>query len=326
MNAIFDTNPLLDFSGLPRFDAIRAPHVTFAVDQLLAEARTVIDAVATDPRPPTWDTVASPLADVLDRLDRTWSAVHHLNAVVSTPELREAYHTNLPKITAFHAELAQDLRLYDRYRSLSASPGFATLDGAKRKLIENELRDFRLGGAELPADRKARLKAVQEELANLSAQFDDNVLDATNDWALYVDDEARLASIPHEVLAEARSAAQSDGRTGWKLTLRMPCYRPVMMYADDRSLRATLHRAYATRASELGAAPEWDNTPIVARILVLRGEAAELLGFPNYAELSLVPKMARNGAEVLAFLRRPGAPRETVRAARFRRARRVRPR
>ncbi len=320
------SNPLLDFTGLPRFDAIRSEHVSPAIDSLLAEARATTEAVAADSRPATWATVVEPLADVLDRAERAWGAVAHLNAVVSTPELREVYYANLPKITAFYAEFAQDVRLYGRYKALAASPAFATLDATGKKRVDNELRDFRLGGAELAVGEKARLKVVEEELATLSAHFDDNVLDATNAWSLVVDDEADLAGVPREVLAEARSAAQADGKSGWKLTLRMPCYRPVMMYADSRSLRATLHRAYATRASDLGANPEWDNTPIVRRILELRREAAELLGFPDFAELSLVPKMAQDANEVLGFLRdlarrgKPFAERDLAELAAFARA------
>jgi oligopeptidase A len=303
MNADNQTNPLLDFSGLPRFDAIRAEHVTPALDRLIAAARCAIEAVAADPRPATWDTVAEPLAEALDRLERAWGAVAHLNAVVSTPALRDAYHANLPQITAFSTDLGQDLRLFDRYRELASSPSFASLDVARRKAVTNELRDFRLGGAELPLMEKARLKAVEAELAELSARFDDNLLDATNDWALYVDEEAELAGVPREALAEARSAAAAEGKAGWKLTLRTPCYQPVMSYADSRALRATLHRAYATRASDLGASPQWDNTPVIRRILELRHEAARLLGYANFAELSLVPKMAGSVADVLGFLR-----------------------
>ena len=207
MNADDNANPLLELSGLPRFDAIRAEHVTPAVDQLVAAARSAIEAVAAEPRPATWDTVAEPLAEALDRLERAWGAAAHLNAVVSTPALRDAYHASLPRITAFYTDLAQDLRLFDRYRELASSPSFASLDVARRKAVTNELRDFRLGGAELPAAEKARLKAVEEELAELAARFDDNVLDATNDWALCVGDESELAGVPSEVLAEARSAA-----------------------------------------------------------------------------------------------------------------------
>jgi oligopeptidase A len=274
MNAADIENPLLDFSGLPRFDAIRAAHVAPAVERLIAAARAAVDAIASDSRPATWDNVAEPLAEPLDRLDRAWGAVQHLNAVMSTPEWREAYHANLPSITAFHTDLAQDLRLFGRYREIKASPSFATLDAARRRAVENELRDFRLGGVELPAAEKARLKAVEEELADLSAQFDDNVLDATNAWALYVTDGSELAGVPDTVLAEAGAAARADGKPGWKLTLRMPCYLPVLSYADNRALRATLHRAYATRASDLGASPAWDNGPVIARLLELRREAA----------------------------------------------------
>jgi oligopeptidase A len=297
------TNPLLDFSGLPRFDTIRADHVAPAVDALLADARATVERVAADPAPPCWDNVVEPLAEALDRLDRAWSAVRHLNAVVSTPQMREAYNGNLPKVTAFHTDLALDLRLFDRYRALAAAPGHAALDTAQRRAIANELRDFRLGGAELADASKARLKAIQEELAELAAKFDDNVLDATNDWALVVAGESELAGIPADVLAEARALAAADDKSGWKLTLRMPCYLPVLQYADNRALRARLHRAYVTRASELGTQSAWDNTEVIARTLSLRHEAAEILGYPNYAELSLVPKMAGSADEVLAFLR-----------------------
>ncbi len=297
------TNPLLDFSGLPRFDAIGAAQVAGAVDTLIGRARAAVETVAGDAGPATWDAVALPLAESLDHLDRAWGAVRHLNAVVNTPELRDAYNAALPKVTAFYADLGQDLRLLGRYRALAASPAYAALDAAQRKAVDNELRDFRLGGAELPEDSKARFKALQEELAGLSAKFDDNVLDATNDWALFVDGESDLEGVPADVLAQARAAAEADGRPGFKLTLRMPCFLPVIQYADRRELRATLHRAYFTRASDLGARPEWDNTAVIARILALRREAAELLGYPNYAELSLVPKMAQDSGEVLAFLR-----------------------
>ncbi len=299
-------NPLLDFSGLPRFDIVRAAHVAPAIDTLIADARATVESVAADPRPATWNTVVEPLTETLDRIDRAWGAVRHLNAVVNTPELRDAYNHALPKVTAFYADLGQDIRLLGRYRALAASPGFAALDAARKKVVANELRDFHLGGAELPDDSKARFKAVQEELASLSARFDDNVLDATDDWALFVDSEAELAGVPSDVIAEARAAAALDGKPGFKLTLRMPCYLPVMQYADNRTLRAALHRAYVTRASDLGARPEWDNTDVIVRILSLRREAAELLGYPNYAAMSLVPKMAQSTGEVLAFLRELG--------------------
>ena len=301
--SMIDSNPLLDFPGLPRFDAIEPSHVTPAVDELLANARVTIEAVVTDSDPATWDNVVTPLIDRLDRLDRAWSAIRHLNAVVNTPTLRDAFHANLPKITAFYADLGQDTRLFGKYRALKASPAFAEIDAAKRRMIDNELRDFRLGGAELPDDKKARFKAIQEELADLAAQFDEHVLDSTNAWSLYVEDESELAGIPADVKVDARSAAEGESRSGWKLTLHMPCYLPVMQYADNRELRRVLHRAYATRASELGMKPEWNNGPLIDRILRLRKEAAHLLGYRNFAEVSLVPKMAQSPEEVLRFLR-----------------------
>ncbi len=296
-------NPLLDFSGLPRFDAIRPDHVTPAVDVLLERAEAARERAASAQSAPTWDNVIGPLSEPLDHLERAWGAVRHLNAVVSTPALRDAYNANLPRITAFHTGLAQDLRLFERYRALHAAPGFAALDRAQRRMIENELRDFRLGGAELPPERKQRFKEVQEALAQLAARFDDNVLDATNDWALYVDVAAEIDGVPQDVLAEARAAAAAEGKDGWKLTLRMPCYLPVMQYATNRSLREALYRGFVTRASDMGAKPEWDNSPIIDEILKLRHEAAALLGYRNYAEVSLVPKMATSADEVLAFLR-----------------------
>jgi oligopeptidase A len=297
------TNPLLDFRGLPRFDAIRPAHVTPAVDALLARARDAVERVATDSQPATWDRVVEPIANALDQVDRAWGAVRHLNAVVNAPELRDAYNANQPKLVAFFTDMAQDLRLFAKYRALRDAPAFASLEPAQRKLIDNELRDFKLGGAELADDKKARLKAVHEELAELSTRFEEHLLDATNAWAIYIDREAELVGVPADVLAEARAAAQADGKRGWKLTLRMPCYLPVMQYAHNRTLRRRLHEAYATRASDLGANPQWDNGPVIERILVLRHEMAMLLGYRSYAEVSLVPKMARTPAEVATFLR-----------------------
>jgi oligopeptidase A len=316
------TNPLLDFSGLPRFDRIAPEHVAPAVDALIADARATIDQVATMAVDPDWDNFVVPLANTIDRLGRAWGQVGHLNAVVNTPELREAYNLNLPKITAFYTDFGQDERLFARYRAMASASSFATLDAAQRKLIDNALRDIRLSGAELPPDRKARLKAVDEELATLSSRYEDNVLDATNAWELVIEDAATIKGVPADVLAAARQAAAADGKTGWKLSLRMPCYLPVMQYAENRALRETLYRAFATRASEFGK-PEWDNSRILERVLLLRRESAELLGYASYAEVSLVAKMARTPAEVLAFLRdiairaRPFAERDMVELRQF---------
>ncbi|AKC87196.1 M3 family metallopeptidase [Pseudoxanthomonas suwonensis] len=294
-------NPLLDFSDLPRFDAIRPDHIGPAIDALLAEAEAAV-AAAEKVAPVTWDGFVIPLEDATERLWRAWGQVGHLQAVVNTPELREAYNANLPKVTRFGSALGQNLALFAQYRALAQSPEYAGYDAVRGKVVENALRDFRLGGAELAEADKARFAAIQEELAALSAKFSENVLDATDAFALYVEDEARLAGLPDEVVAAARAAAEKDGRPGWKLTLQMPCYLPVQAYAEDRALREALYRANGLRASEAGP-PELDNSGLIDRILALRAELAALLGFAGYAEYSLATKMAQSPGEVLEFLR-----------------------
>jgi oligopeptidase A len=294
-------NPLLDFSRLPRFNDVRPEHIGPAVDTLVAQGRATIERLAQLEPPATWERVVEPLDDANEKLARAWAQVSHLNAVVNTPELRDAYNAALPKVTQYFAEQGQDQRLHAAFKALRASPHYGTLPPARRRHIENELRDFRLGGAELDPPRKARFLEVQEELAKLASRFQDNVLDATNDFALYVTEPAELSGIPEDVLATARAGAQKDGRDGWKLTLHMPCYLPVMQYADHQGLRERMYRGYTTRASEFGK-PGWDNGPIVARILELRAEAARLLEYGTYAEVSLASKMARSPHEVLAFL------------------------
>ena len=288
-------NPLLDFTGLPRFAELRPAHVTPALGQLLAEARA---AVASAERAgPVWEEFVTPLEDANERVGRAWGQIAHLHAVLDSPELRAAYNENLPKITQYWTELGQNQALFEKYRALRAAADFAALSSARQRIVENALRDFRLGGAELPADKKPRYAQIQDELARLAAKFSENLLDATNAWTLVIEDEKRLAGIPADVLQAARL---QDGR-GWKFTLHMPSYLPVMQYAEDRSLREEMYRASSTRASEFGN-PAIDNTPLIARILPLRHEAARLLGYANYADVSLVPKMADSSSQVLGFL------------------------
>ncbi len=249
-----------------------------------------------------WDSFVVPLDDATERLWRAWGQVNHLQGVVNTPALREAYNTNLPKLTRFSSALGQNLALFAQYRALAATPEAAVYDAARRKVLDNALRDFRLGGAELGDADKQRFAAIQEELSALSAKFSQNVLDATDAWSLLIDEPSRLAGLPDDVVAAARAAADKDGQAGWKLTLQMPCYLPVQMYAEERALRETLYRANAIRASEFGD-PALDNSAAIERILALRGELAGLLGFASYAEYSLATKMARSPDEVLGFLR-----------------------
>jgi oligopeptidase A len=320
------TNPLLDFSHLPRFAAIRPEDVAPAVDELIAQGRATIERLAAAETAPTWESFVQPLDDANERLSRAWSQVGHLNAVVNTPELRAAYNEALPRVTQFFTEQGQDQRLHAGFKALRAAPAFEALAAARKRHVENQLRDFRLGGAELPPPEKARFLAIQEELAKLAARFQDNLLDATNAFGLYVTDEHELAGIPADVVQAARDAAQREGRAGAKLTLHMPCYLPVMQYADHHGLRERMYRAFVTRASEAGD-PQWDNGALIARILELRAEAARLLGYRSFAEVSLATKMADSPAEVLAFLddlarrARPFAERDMAELTEFARAR-----
>ena len=297
-----DANPLLDFSGLPRFDRIEPAHVRPAIDALLAESRALVARLTTGAVPATWKDFVAPLNDGIERLARAWGIVGHLHSVNDTPDWREAYNALLPEVSRFYAELGQNLALFAQYKALRDSADYASLSAAQRRIIDNELRDFRLSGAELPEEQKPRFQAIQEEQAALSAKFSENLLDATNAFAEYVSDESELAGLPNDVIQAAREAAEKEGKNGWKFTLHMPSYLPVMQYADSRRLRAALYRAYVTRASEFGP-PALNNAPLMRRLLELRQEEAHMLGYANFAEVSLTPKMAESVEQVLAFLR-----------------------
>ena len=294
-------NPLLDFSGLPRFGDFHTDHVTPAVDSLLAENRALVEKLARPDVPATWDDFVEPLEDGNEHIGRAWGQVGHLNAVMNSPGLREVYNANLPKITQYYTEVSQHQGLFDKFKALRASGEFATLTGAQQRIVENEIRDFRLGGAELSAEDKARFMTIRERLSQLSSRFSDNLLDATNAYAHYVTDPAELAGLPDDALEAASEAARADGREGWKFTLHAPSYIPVLQYADNRSFRELMYREYVTRASEFGKA-EWNNTPLIQEILKLRRDMARLLGFASYAEYSLAPKMANSPQQVLDFL------------------------
>ena len=295
-------NPLLDFSGLPRFDTVTPADVQPAIGQLLEQSRKLVEQLTADDVKATWDDFAVPLTDNIEHLSRAWGIVGHLHSVNDIPEWREAYNGMLPEVSRFFAELGQNLKLFSKYKAIHEGDEYAGLSPARRKIVDNEIRDFRLSGAELPEDKKPRFQAISEELASLSAKFSENLLDATNAFAEFVTDEAELAGLPDDIMQAAHEAAEKDGKPGWKFTLHMPSYLPVMQYADSRRLRAVLYRAYATRSAEFGP-PELDNTPLIRRILELRREEAQLLGYDNYAEVSLVSKMADSVPQVLTFLR-----------------------
>ncbi|MES2207078.1 MAG: M3 family metallopeptidase [Pseudomonadota bacterium] len=292
-------NPLMQDEGLPCFDSILPAHVSPAVQSGLADYKITLETILSSNSEPTWANTAQLLLDCSERFSRRWGQVGHLNAVVNSPELREAYHANLPAITTFFAELGQNEALCRRYEALAKTA--EPLSSIQKRHIELELRDFQLGGVALPPAEKERFKAIQEKLSELSAHFEEHLLDATNQYRFNARLE-QLTGLPDDVIAQAQAEAQSQGETGYTLTLRAPCYWPVMQFVDDRSVREALYRAYVTRASEFGA-KEQDNTPLVKEILELRHEAAQLLGFPHYAAYSLASKMADSADEVMEFLR-----------------------
>lgn len=295
-------NPLLATDGLPRFSAIRPEHVTPALDHLLADNRALREKLIALPVH-TWDSFAQPIEDMNERLTRAWSPVSHLNAVMNSDALREAYNANMPRLSEYFTEMAQDERLYAGYKQIAASPEFATLSQAQKKIIENTVRDFRLAGAELPPAEKARYLEIQKELATITSRFSDNVLDATQAWDLRLTDAADLAGLPESARAMARQAAQEKNLDGWRFTLEGPSFLALMTYSDRRDLRARMYEAYVTRASDQGPnAGQWDNSELIVRILRLRRESAHLLGFANYAEYALQTRMAKSVPEVLDFL------------------------
>lgn len=294
-------NPLLDFSGLPKFNAIQPEHISPAMDSLIAEGRALVEQLATASEPPTWENFALKLEDHSEKIGRAWSQVGHMNAVVNSPELREAYNDNLAKLTDFGSDVAQDERLYAKYKAIQASAGFTKLTPTQQTIINHEVRDFKLGGAELPTEQKARFKVLSEELSKLGSKFEENIMDNTNDFKHSVESISDLTGLPDDVIEAATEAAKKEGKAGYLFTLHFPSYMPVLQYANNRALRETMYRAYATRASEFSK-PEWDNTALIRDILKLKQEEAQMLGFNNYAELSLATKMAESPKQVTEFL------------------------
>lgn len=295
-------NPLLECDALPAFDQIKPEHVVPAIEQVLSECRAAV-ATAVEQAAPSYANVVVPLEEVNDRLSRVWSPVSHLNAVCSTPELRQAHDACLPLLSDYGTWLGQHAGLYAVYQQLCAQPEFAQLPVAAQQAMTIALRDFRLTGVALADDAKERYAAISARLSELSAQFSNNVLDATQAWSWQCDDVSALPGVPSSALEAAAARAAAAGHSGYRFTLDLPAYLPVVTYCRDRALRRTFYEAYATRASELGPhAGQFDNGPLIAEILALRHEQAQLLGYANYAELSLATKMAPSPAAVDQFL------------------------
>ena len=306
--AELQNNPLLTFGrGIAAYSEVKPEHIAPAIEYLLKHAQDAVDVAVNPNTVASWNALAEPLEDATESLGRSWGVISHLNSVADTPELRAAYGEMLPKVTAFFSSLGQNLDLYKKFKELSKSPDFAKLSSAQKKVIENSLRDFRLGGAELSDADKPRFSQIQDEQAILGKAFSDHVLDATDGFVHLITDKADLVGLPEDAIAAAADTAQQKNLQGWAFTLHFPSYYPVMQYSENRALRRLMYEAYVTRASEL--APEfakgnlaWDNTQNMLEQLRLRDEEARMLGFKNYAALSLAPKMANSVDEVDSFL------------------------
>lgn len=316
------SNPLLESHDLPPFDRILPEHVAPAIDTILAENRAAIAVLAAAPA--TWEGVPAVLEQLQDRLDQAWSPVSHLNAVMNSEAWREAYNSTLPKLAAYGTELGQNDSLFAVYEALEQSPDFAGFSQAQQQSIRHALRDFRLSGIGLPADRKKRFADIQEKFAELNSGFADHVLDATQAWELCLEDDSRLGGLPDSAKGLLAALAQQKEKSGYRITLDFPSYLAVMTHAQDRALREVVYTAFVTRASDQGPqAGQFDNSALMVEILQNRQETAALLGYASYAEVSLVPKMAEHPQEVITFLSdlavrtRPGAEKELAELREF---------
>ena len=297
------SNPLLSIKGLPPFSDIKPEHVEPAIDALLTESRDKVASLLSENDVYTWDNLVRPFEDIDEKLSRSWSPVSHMNSVVNSDTLRDAYNACLPKLSEYGTEMGQNSDLFAAYKQVRNSDAFDTLDTAQKKIIENALRDFELSGIGLNDTDKQRYKTLMQELSKLTSKFEENVLDATHGWEKYIDDEAMLAGLPETAVALARQNAKNAGKSGWLFSLEFPSYFPIMTYADNRQLREEMYTAYVTRASDQGpCANKWDNAELIQDILKRRHEAAQLLGFNNYAERSLAKKMATSTEQVISFL------------------------
>ena len=298
-------NPLLQDFDLPPYSAIRPEHVEPAIDQLLTQNRQAIaELLQGQSAAPNWQGLVLVLDELNARLDRAWGPVSHLNAVCNSSEMRVAYEACLPKLSEYWTEMGQNKPLFEAYAALAKSPEATGFDVAQKTILEHALRDFRLSGIDLPAAGQQRYGAIQMKLSELTSQFSNQLLDATQAWTRHVTDEALLAGLPDSAKAQMAQAATARQLDGWLITLEFPSYYAVMTYADERALREQLYAAYCTRASDQGPdARQFDNGPLMEQILDLRQELAQLLGFAHYGELSLEGKMAESTEQVLHVLR-----------------------
>ncbi len=297
-------NPLLtNNSSLPLFSQIKPEHIEPAITQLLDEARSIVEQQLKTNTRYTWKNLIEPIENAEDRLNKAWSPVSNMNSVVNTDDLRLAYNACLPKLSEYSTEMGQNERLFNAYQFIANSEEYVSLDSAQKKIIQNALRDFKLSGVDLENEKKQRYKEISQELSRLASNYEENLLDATNAWSKHIRIEQDLEGLPASAMAQAKQTAENQNLEGWMITLQSPSFQAVMTYANDRELRREHYEAYSTRASDQGSENEqWDNSLIMEQILALRHEKAQLLGFKNYAELSLATKMAKKPEDVMNFL------------------------
>ena len=297
------SNPLLTFTDLPPFSQIKPEHIKPAIEHVIDDCRAKIEQVLADNAEPTWENVIAPIEEADDRLGRVWSPVSHMNSVMNSEALREAYESCLPLLSEYGTWVGQHKGLFEAYKTIKASDAFAKLSQAEKKTITDALRDFELSGIGLPVEQQRRYGEISKRMSELGSQFSNNVLDATMGWSKHITDEKELVGMPESALAAAQAAAQAKDLDGYLLTLDIPSYLPVMTYCDNQALRQELYEAYVTRASDRGPnAGKWDNSEIIAEKLKLRNEIARMLGFSTYSEKSLATKMAESPEQVLGFL------------------------
>jgi len=296
------SNPLLETTTLPQFSKIKAEHVEGAIDTLLADARAVVKKQLQATKEYTWENLIDPIENAEDKINKAWSPISHTNSVVNTDEMRDAYNACLPKLSEYSTEMGQNKALFNAYQYIANSDAYPSLKQAQQKIITNALRDFRLSGIDLSEQKQQRYKEISQELSRLSSKYEENLLDATNDWGKLITDIDLLAGLPKNALMQAKQTAENQQKEGWLITLQFPSYIAVMTYADNRELRKEHYTAFATRASELGSNTKWDNSQVMEDTLALRHEKSQLLGFENYAEYSLATKMAKKPDDVVNFL------------------------
>lgn len=297
------SNPMLEPQLLPAFSQIKPDQIEAAIDQLLADSRATVERILQELSVPSWDSLVAPLEEMNDRLAKAWSPVSHMNSVVNSDELRDAYNACLPKLSQYWTEMGQHQGLYKAFNQFAESEQFTQLSEAQQKVVNNTLRDFRLSGIALNPEEQQRYAELQQKLSELTTKFSENVMDASDAWSKLLTSESDLAGLPPMALAAAKQMAAAKEQEGWLVTLDFPSYLATITYADDRELRKEIYTAFSTRASDQGPGEgKWDNTEVISQLLELRLELAQLLGFNNYAEYSLATKMAENTDQVVQFL------------------------